>query len=71
MKKAIEHENYTRESRRIENDIAVVQVVENIRFNERVQPIKFSANRVPEQATVQLTGWGLTDVSVYSIFINN
>lgn len=43
-------------------DVAVVQVKNNIEFNERVKPIKFSSNTVPVGATVRQTGWGRTHV---------
>lgn len=41
------------------NDIAVIRVQGKIEFTNRVQPIELlSDHEVPDQADVQLTGWG-------------
>lgn len=42
------------------NDIALIRVQSPIEFNERVQPIKFSAEEVQPDTNLQTTGWGYT-----------
>lgn len=52
------------DTNKIVYDVAVIQVKENIQFNERVKPIKFSSTLVPAGVTVTLTGWGKIHVSI-------
>ena len=58
-KKYIIHEEYNRPS--FAHDIGLI-LVDNIEFNDRVQPIKYSSNVVESGATLLATGWGLTSV---------
>lgn len=44
------------------NDIALIRVEKPIKFNERVQPIKYSAKEVQPHTKLQTTGWGLLKV---------
>lgn len=44
-------------------DIAMVEVREMIEFNKNVQPIQLSAEEIPDGTTVQLYGWGDSNVS--------
>lgn len=48
------HHSYSAENR--QNDIAVARIDGEFTFNERVQPIKYSAEEVPGQSIVQFTG---------------
>lgn len=45
-------------------DMAVVRVTEKIEFNDKVQPIELSPDRVPNNAVVQFAGWGKSAVSL-------
>lgn len=45
------------------NDIALVKVNGTIEFNDKVQPIELDPNRVPDNASLTLTGWGRLYVS--------
>lgn len=45
------------------NDIGLVRVKDSIKFNEKVQPIKYSKKYVEGGVQLRLTGWGLTDSS--------
>lgn len=40
------------------NDIALIRVNGSITLNTKVQSIEFSSDEVPENSTLQLTGWG-------------
>lgn len=44
------------------NDIALIRVRSPIKFNERVQPINYTATEIPPGITLQITGWGLLAV---------
>lgn len=46
------------------NDIAVIRVQESITFTDKVQPIEYSSEEVPDGAVLQLTGWGAVRVSL-------
>lgn len=52
----IAHEYY--DSVDYANDIALIRVQNPIEFNERVKPIKYTANKVPPGSLLQTTGWG-------------
>lgn len=68
----IVHERYSRDGEK--NDIALIRVQTPIKFNERVQPIKYTAKEVPHGTALQTTGWGRSHVSfliVYVIFAVN
>lgn len=54
------HENY--DIPKLANDIAVVKLQTNIKFNEKIQPIELGTEVVPDDALIQLTGWGLLKV---------
>lgn len=43
---------------KLANDIAVVKLQEKIKFNIKIQPIELGRKDVPDNALVQLTGWG-------------
>lgn len=60
ISKSIKHESY--DNPIFAYDIAVLQVNGSIEFNEKVQPIKLSAEEVPEGSEAQLTGWGRLSV---------
>lgn len=60
VEKLIAHENYNNPS--FAYDIAVIRIQGKIEFNERVQPIEYSPDEVPDEADVQLTGWGRLQV---------
>lgn len=61
IEKFIVHEKFHLPS--IANDIAVIKVLGEIAFNKMVQPIKYSAEKVPAGTIAQVTGWGLLSVS--------
>lgn len=50
----ITHERYTL----LSNDIALIRVHGKIEFHKRVQPIELEKEEVPDNADLQLTGWG-------------
>lgn len=50
------------------NDIAVIRVQGAITFTDKVQPIEYSSEEVPDGASLQLTGWGQLQVSFGRIF---
>lgn len=55
------HDEYDRRMRM--NDIAVIRVLGQIDFNEKVQPIEMLPDEVADGTDVQLAGWGKTNVS--------
>lgn len=59
------HEQYNKPP--FANDIAVLKVRGEIEFNEKVQPIKYSADDVPAGTDAQLTGWSELSVSKFKI----
>lgn len=61
----VRHHHYI--PHKILNDIAVVKVMGEIEFNDRVQPIRISSSPIPAGARVQLTGWGKIDGVNYII----
>lgn len=60
--KSIIHEKYNK-PKRLANDIALLQV-ENIQFNDKVQPIKYSEDFVNAGANLITSGWGRLGVSI-------
>lgn len=66
LKRTITHEQYNRPQ--FANDIGLIEVDGEIEYNENVQPIKYSDNEVPDDAEVQLTGWGRLSVSELFFF---
>lgn len=60
-KKAIPHEKY--HFPLFGNDIALIQVDQEIEFNEKVQPIKYSDEFIEEGSKLRVTGWGRLGVS--------
>lgn len=59
--KVITHEKFDGS---VNYSIGLIKVQGEIEFNEKVQPIKFSPNQVPDGVSIQVTGWGLTMVSL-------
>lgn len=55
------HEDF--ESRHLANNIGLVRLNKPIEFNDRVQPIKYTADAVPENTELVVTGFGVTWVS--------
>lgn len=56
---------------RFSNDIAVIEMRKNIEFNDRVQPIEYSPEEIPDGEEVQFTGWGLISVCTMCNFSFN
>lgn len=48
------------------NDIALLRVKTPIKFNEKIQPIKYTANIVPPRTKLKTTGWGLLKVHTHN-----
>lgn len=69
VKKYIQHEKYTEPPSKFSNDIAVIKVRESIIFNDKVQPIEYSPEEVPDNTVTRLTGWGKLIVSFSHNFI--
>lgn len=63
----IVHDQYVRHMLGDKNDIALIRVEKRIEFNEKVQPIKYSAEVIPSGMTLLTTGWGRLSVCVVSI----
>lgn len=63
--KAIPHEKYHYPL--FSNDIALIQVDEEIEFNEKVQPIKYSDEFIDGGTKLRVTGWGRLGVSFFII----
>lgn len=55
-KRFVLHESFN--NPRLSYDIALIQVKQTIEFNDRVKPIELSSEEVPDDAVLQLTGWG-------------
>lgn len=51
--------DYTPEPFQIQNDIAIIRTITQIRFSASVQPIAIGNTFVPSGSQVLLTGWGL------------
>lgn len=66
VKKAILHENYYEP--KFANDIALLRVQTPIKFNEKVRPINFTSDEVPENAALQAFGFGRLTVSSFFFF---
>lgn len=49
-------------------DIALIKLKTSIKFNKKVQPIKFSNKAVPSGKNMRVSGWGLLWVSYYFAF---
>lgn len=62
VEKFFTHEKYNQPN--FANDIAVIRVQGSITFNDKVQPIVYSSEEVPDGAALQLTGWGRLRVSL-------
>lgn len=56
------HENY--DIPKFTHDIAVVELQEKVQFNEKVQPIELGVEEVPDDADVELFGWGKLSVKM-------
>lgn len=56
VKSFVMHEDYNRPQ--FANDIAIVKLSESIEYNDKVQPISYDDEEVPDGAELQLTGWG-------------
>lgn len=68
VKRFIVHENYDKEQ--AANDIALIRVRQPIQFNDRVQPVPMSAEVVPENATLVVTGWGSLEVKPSTCYLS-
>lgn len=64
----IVHEGYN--SKVISNDIALIRVQTPIQFNDRVQPIKYTANVVPSGTPLQTSGFGWLKVFCYLFYLS-
>ncbi|XP_055321372.1 chymotrypsin-1-like [Sitodiplosis mosellana] len=56
VEKYITHERYNQPG--FANDIAVIRVQRSITFSDKIQAIEYSPEEVPDEAVLQLTGWG-------------
>lgn len=61
VEKCIVHENY--DEPLFSHDFAVVRVQGSIALNDKVQPIEYSSEEVPDGVVAQLTGWGRLTVN--------
>lgn len=61
FEKIIPHKSYG--NPRFAYDIAVLKVKDNIEFNDKVQPIEYSADEIAGGSVSQLTGWGRLSVN--------
>ena len=52
------------------HDIGLIRVQGSISFNDKVQPINYSPDRVPDGAGAQLSGWGRLDVNLIFFYFN-
>lgn len=50
------HEHFKEEEKF--NDIALMRVRDKFQFNDKVQPIKLATDDIPDDTTVEFTGWG-------------
>ncbi|NP_001166253.1 serine protease homolog 93 precursor [Nasonia vitripennis] len=55
------HENFT--MKYLDNDIGLIRVIEDMDFNEHVQPIALPTDDTTDNTSVVLSGWGLTHVN--------
>lgn len=46
------------------NDVAVLRLEKQLKFNDQIQPIKFSENPVKEGTDLQVFGFGQPNVSI-------
>lgn len=58
IEKLVRHEKFNQPKGTYANDIALIRLNEAIEFNERIQPIKLSSEKLPDGTTLELTGWG-------------
>lgn len=61
VEEIINHPQYT--SSNISNDIALIKLKDEIKFNERVQPIQLPTEDTRGGENLMLSGWGSTSVS--------
>lgn len=57
LEKIIPHEDYKRTLYPF--DIALIKLKTSIKFNNKIQPIKFSNKAVPSGKNMRVSGWGL------------
>lgn len=62
VEKIVSHTGFKYET--VENDIALVKVVKDIKFSKEVKAIKLNSRFIEGSEPVTLYGWGLTNVSV-------
>lgn len=67
VKKIIKHDGFIFNDNSKANDIGALYVDGPIQFNEKVQPIKYSTKEVGDGENLQVTGWGLLDVSYFYV----
>lgn len=69
IKKAIRHERYYEPY--LANDIALLRLQTPIQFNEKVQPIKYTSEKVPVNAPLQVFGFGRLMASILKYSFSN
>lgn len=62
VSKLIAHEEYNQPN--FANDIGLILIDREIKFNKKVQPIKYSNKFIKAKAKLRVTGWGRLTVSM-------
>lgn len=62
----IKHGNHGDFNSTFYNDIAVLEIIGEIEFNDNVQPIGIASEEVPEKTVATLIGWGRLGVSSFN-----
>ncbi|KAF7993882.1 hypothetical protein HCN44_011151 [Aphidius gifuensis] len=63
VKKIYIHQDYSDD--KYEDDIAILRLDENIRFNNNQRPIKLPDGDTPEESDITMCGWGKLDTAGY------
>lgn len=61
VEKFILHEEYDKPQ--FANDIALVRIKGEFKFNDKIQPIKYSNKFIEEDTYLEIFGWGKLKVS--------